>query len=206
MSYDSHKKYLTEELEKLDYSKPVHVLEFGTGDGSASILHSFAKHNPNLRIDSYEDDFNWFRETSGRYLADNYHFHQVESWDKLFSETIFNESYDLVFVDSSPWDARIQAIEAVKETAKVIILHDYDWFNKGVIEDIYSTDKGSFYDTKYGKDFTFEGYFEVFPGTLIMRQKECKHPVGRVEIIDFNSGKYYCCKCKKMIIIKQPKE
>ncbi len=171
MSYDSHKKYLTEELEKLDYSKLVHVLEFGTGDGSAAILRAFAKRNPNLRIDSYEDDLNWFHKTSGKYPADNYHFHQVESWDSFFGKAVLNESYDLVFIDSSPWDTRIQAIEAVKDSAKVIILHDYDWFNKGVIEDIYSTGKGSFYDTKYGKDFTMQGYFEIFPGTLIMRKK-----------------------------------
>jgi hypothetical protein len=62
-------------------------------------------------------------------------------------------------------------IDAVRKTAKVIILHDYDWFNKGVTEDIYSTKKGSFYHTKYGKEFKFEGYHEIYPGTLIMRKK-----------------------------------
>ena len=134
--YHTHQKYLIEELDRLDYSKPVIVLEFGTGDGSASILQSFARRYPNLRIDSYENDLNWFCKTSGKYPADNYHFHQVESWDSFFDKAVFNESYDLVFVDSSPWDVRIQAIEAVKDRAIVIILHDYDWFNKGVIEDI----------------------------------------------------------------------
>jgi hypothetical protein len=167
--YYSHQQYLTEELGKLS-GRPL-ILEFGVGDGSSSVLRSFAIQKPEFRIRSYESDGNWFNKMKVKYPAANYCFNYVASWDKLFQETVFNEVYDLVFVDSSPWDARIQAIDAVRKTAKVIILHDYDWFNKGVIEDIYSTKKGSFYYTKYGKEFKFEGYHEIYPGTLIMRKR-----------------------------------
>lgn len=169
--YYTHQKYLTEELNRLDYSKPVNVLEFGTGEGSASVLYSFIKQYPNLRIESYESDPNWFRKIADKYHSGNYTFHHIESWDDFFSKAIFDKNYDLVFVDSSPWDARIEAIEHVKFRSKVIILHDYDWFNKGVIEDIYSTGEGSFYDKRYGNLFRFQGYFEIFPGTLVMTRK-----------------------------------
>jgi len=167
----THQKYLTEELSKLDYSKPALVLEFGTGDGSASVFQSFALKYPNLRIKSFETDFIWMQNTYQKYNADNYHFYHVDSWDKYFQNHEFNESYDLVFVDSSPWDSRLQAIDAVKTNAKVIILHDYDWFNKGVIDDIKSVSEGSFYHTKYASEFNLKGYTELYPETLIMRKK-----------------------------------
>ena len=168
--YYTHQKYLIEELDRLDYSKPVIVLEFGTGDGSASVLHLFAQKYPNMRIESFEDDFNWMQSTYKKYSVGNYHFHHVDSWDSFFADAVFNELYDLVFVDSSPWDSRIMAIEAIRDRAKVIILHDYDYYNKGVIDDIKSISEGSFYHTKYANDFTLEGKTEFYPETLIMRK------------------------------------
>ena len=169
--YYTHQKYLTEELNKLDYSKPVIVLEFGTGDGSASILQSFARKYPNLRIESYEDNYNWYQNMKLKYYHPNYNFNYTESWDGLFLKgDILCFDYDLVFVDSSPWDSRIMAIEAIRDRAKVIILHDYDYYNKGVIDDIKSISEGSFYHTKYANDFTLEGKTEFYPETLIMRK------------------------------------
>jgi len=175
MSYYSHQKYLIEELNKLDYSKPMVVLEFGTGDGSASILQSFALKYPNLRIESFENDFGWYDKMANKYPADNYHFHHVDSWDKFFKNAeygYFDEIYDLVFIDSSPWESRVQAIDAVRKKAKVIILHDYAYYNKEVIKDILSTGKDSFYGKKYGNNFIMEGYHEIYPETLVMRNKK----------------------------------
>jgi hypothetical protein len=166
--YYTHQKYLTEELNKMDYNNPVIVLEFGTGDGSASIFQSFAKRYPNLRIDSYETDFEWLRSTFEKYNVSNYNFYHMDTWDN-FPE--FNEIYSLVFVDQSPWDARIETIERLKGQTKIFILHDYDYFNKGVIEDINSVSEGSFYMTKWGKEFILEGNCELYPGTLIMRKR-----------------------------------
>ena len=174
--YYSHQKYLTEELSKLDYTNPALVLEFGTGDGSASILQSFALKYPNLRIESYEDNFNWMQNTYIKYSADNYHFHHVDSWDSFFEREVFNEVYDLVFVDSSPWESRIKAIDAVKNRTKVFMIHDYNYYNRGVMEDLYCVTEGSFFYDRYGKDFILQckidcpDYLE-YPGTLIMKKR-----------------------------------
>ena len=169
--YYTHRKYLIEELNKLNYSKPVRVLEFGTGDGSAVVFRFFAYLYPDLKIESYETDFNWLRSMTDKYSADNYHFHLVDSWDNLFKEEPFNKVYDLAFVDAGPdFDARIKIIDFIKDSVKVIILHDYDFYNKGIMEDHYCVGEGSFFGNKYSKDFILQGNNE-YPGTLIMVRK-----------------------------------
>ena len=160
-AYYTHQKYLIAELEKLDYTKLVIVLEFGTGDGSASILHDFAKRYPNLTVESFETDFNWLRAMTGKYPADNYRFHLVDEWDELFREEPFIDKYDLVFVDAGPdFDARIKIINYIKDKAKVIILHDYDFYNKGIMEDHYFVGKGSFFGERYSDEFILQGNSE----------------------------------------------
>ena len=170
--YYTHQKYLTEELNKLDYSKPVIVLEFGTGDGSASILQSFARKYPNLRIESYEDNYNWYQNMKLKYYHPNYNFNYTESWDGLFLKgDILCFDYDLVFVDAGPdFAARIKIINYIKAKAKVIVLHDYDFYNKGIMEDHYFTGAGSFFGERYSNEFILQGNSE-YPGTLVMRNK-----------------------------------
>lgn len=167
--YYTHQKYLAEELNKLDYSKPVIVLEFGTGDGSASILHSFAKRYPNLKIESYESNFNWLQSTFHKYGTDNYHFHYVDSWDEFLEKTEFNEVYDLVFVDHDPFELRIKTIDILKDKTKIFVLHDYDFYNKGIMADHYCITEGSFFGDRYSNEFILQGNNE-YPGTLVMRK------------------------------------
>jgi len=49
--------------------------------------------------------------------------------------------------------------------------NDYDYFNKGIIEDIFSVDKGSFLYEKFSNDFILEGKHEILPPTLILKNK-----------------------------------
>jgi len=171
-AYYTHRKYLIGELNKLDYSKPITVLEFGTGDGSASIFQYFANMYPNLMVESYETDFIWLQKMFAKYPAHNYHFHLTESWDILFKEEPFNKIYDLAFVDAGPdFDARIKIIDFIKDSLKVIVLHDYDFYNKGIMEDHYFTGKGSFFGDRYSDEFILQGNNE-YPGTLVMRNKK----------------------------------
>jgi len=171
-AYYTHQKYLTAELEKLDYTKPVKVLEFGTGDGSASILHDFAKHYPNLTVESFETDFNWLRMMAEKYPSDNYRFYLVDFWGELFKTEPFKEVYALAFVDAGPdFDARIQIINYIKDKVKVIVLHDYDFYNKGIMDDHYFVGAGSFFGERYSKEFILQGNSE-YPGTLVMKNKK----------------------------------
>lgn len=185
----THQKYLTEELNRLDYSKPVIVLEFGTGDGSASILQSFAHRYPNLRIESFETDLSWLQSTYSKYCTDNYHFNHVDSWESYLKESMFEEVYDLVFVDQSPWEARIQTINTLKDKTKVFIVHDYDYYNKGVMDDLYCVSEGSFFGDKYSKEFILQGNNE-YPGTLIMRKKPEHYITNMFKFINETTGIY----------------
>lgn len=171
-AYYTHQKYLTEELNKIDYSKPVIALEFGTGDGSASIFHKFANEYPNLRVESFDDSQSWHSDMKRKYYHPNYNFIYAKSWDELFLEgDLLLYDYDLVFVDAGPdFDARIKIINYIKSKAKVIVLHDYDFYNKGVMEDHYFVGEGSFFGERYSKEFILQGNNE-YPGTLIMRRK-----------------------------------
>lgn len=171
-SYYTHREYLRKELSKLDYSKPVTCLEFGTGEGSAVIFKEFTDKYPNLKVLSYESDSYWLSLIKDKYESANYNFFSVDSWQNFLEGFKFENFYDLVFVDQAPWEARILSIDFIKSFSKVIILHDYDYFNKGVCEDIYSTAKGSFFYSKYSKHFLFETYYSELPPTLVMTNKK----------------------------------
>lgn len=168
--YYTHRKFLEKELSKLDYSKPVKCLEFGTGDGSALLFNSFAKKNKNMLVNSYDNDSLWVKKTAENYALDNYVFSHVDNWDSILTEESFKDAYDLVFIDQSPWEARIKTIDILLDKAKVIILHDYDYFNKNFCEDIYSVGEGSFFQ-KYSNKFHIVGEKELMPPTLIMIKK-----------------------------------
>lgn len=172
-AYYTHQKYLTEELNKLNFSMPVIALEFGTGDGSASIFHQFVNEFRNLRVESYDDNHSWYRNMKEKYYHPNYNFNYAGSWDELFLKgDILCFNYDLVFVDAGPdFDARIKIINYIKANVKVIVLHDYDFYNKGIMDDHYFVGKGSFFGERYSDEFILQGNNE-YPGTLIMRNKK----------------------------------
>jgi hypothetical protein len=169
-SFYTHRQYLHSELSKLDFTKKVKCLEFGTGDGSCVIFKEFTDKYENLTVLSYESDLNWLNESNQKYNSKNYIFKHVD-WNEFLLDDNFTEVYDLIFVDQSPWEARIKTIEILSKKAKVVILHDYDFYNKGVCEGIFSIDEGSFFYEKFSKDFDMFGYNAELPPTLIMYNK-----------------------------------
>ena len=166
----THREYLHLELSKLDFTKKIKCLEFGTGDGSAVIFKEFTDNNENFTVFSYESDLNWLNETSKKYTSKNYTFKHVD-WDEFLNDENFNDIYDLVFVDQAPFEARIKTIELLSKKAKVIILHDYDFFNKGVCDNIFSTTEKSFFYQKFSKNFDMIGHNKMLPPTLVMYNK-----------------------------------
>jgi hypothetical protein len=169
--YYTHREYLKKELETLKKNVKTNCLEFGTGDGSALIFGEYAKLNENVSITAYDSDFQWLNETKEKYSLENYNFTHINNWDEFLSQNNFNDIYDLIFVDQTPWEARINTIDLLKNQSKIIILHDFDYFNIGVCEDIYSVNEGSFFHTRYGDDFELFAFNEQLPPTLVMKNK-----------------------------------
>lgn len=175
-AYCTHQKYTEEELSKL--GKNSIVLELGIGNGSSPLMYEFCKENANSTVISFETDPEWFDKMFEKYGdLPNYVFNLIENWDDLKNH-IDKKQYDLVFVDQSPWWARIESINLLKNKSKVIILHDYDYFNKNEHEwlknapnDIYVNDETSWLGQTYSTEFDLEDHYEILPPTLVMRKK-----------------------------------
>lgn len=166
----THRNYLENELNKIIKNETVKCLEFGTGDGSAVIFKKFIDMYDNIKVHCYESDEKWLQQTKEKYESENYTFEHVQSWDGFLLSYKPNETYDLVFVDQSPWEARIKTIDKMVDNAKIIIIHDYDYYNKNTINP-YVNDNNSFFGKKYGDKFELYDYYELLPPTLVMYNK-----------------------------------
>jgi hypothetical protein len=167
----THREFLENELNKIDVNKKSICIEFGTGDGSALIFRKYLEFNKNLNVISYENNKVWFDITSKKYQHIRYDFNFVENWDLFLLKNDFDNIYDIVFVDQAPFDARINCIQKIKNNAKVIILHDYNYYNLNYNKNILDVGFGSFFE-KYHENFTLETQTKNLPPTLIMRNKK----------------------------------
>jgi hypothetical protein len=175
-AYYTHQDTLNKILESFDYSTPIHCLEFGSGDGSSSVFHTFAQSNPNLTVDCFEHEESWLTSMSEKYKLNNYNFNVVD-WSTMNYDDLKIKNYDLIFVDQGDWDARLVTIDKMKNNAKYIILHDYCYYNgfgPGMVHspdmDFNNVGEGSFFH-KYSVDFEVTGVTELFPPTLILKSK-----------------------------------
>jgi hypothetical protein len=174
--YCTHQKYTSEELDNLKSNSV--VLELGVGNGSSPLMYEFCKNNPDSTVVSFETDAVWFDQIFAKYGdLPNYIFNLIEDWSDLVNH-ISEDKYDLVFVDQSPWWARIESIDLLKDKSDLFILHDYDFFNKPENEwvknkptDIYVNDETSWLGQTYSDGFVLEDNYKILPPTLIMRKK-----------------------------------
>ena len=139
--YYTHRPFLKSELSKIDYSQPVLCMEFGTGPGSAEVFIKFVDRYKNLTVVSFESDSEWHKSMKDIYESARYKFVFVYNWDNLFIDfklELFGfDKCELAFVDQNPWQSRIDTIDALQNVTRCFILHDYDFYNKGLIQDIF---------------------------------------------------------------------
>ncbi len=122
------------------------IIEFGCGHGSTKLLHEICKKTGRTLI-TLEDHQGWLTEFSKQFIGDGYEVNN-SGWHKFyfvpgkkndtnydhwvnFFETseIFNTyTFDLCFIDQSPWMARYETVMRLKDKVKYIILHDCDYF------------------------------------------------------------------------------
>jgi cellulose biosynthesis protein BcsQ len=165
--YYTHRKYLTDALNSLDKNKKINILEFGVGDGSSFVFNEFASKNKNFNIKAFETDKSWFEETKSKYELDNYEFIHINDWNELLVQNKFKDEYDLIFIDQSPWESRIKTLDLLINQSSILILHDYDFYNKGLIEDIFDTGENSFFGKYLSENISVKGFFEQLPPTLV---------------------------------------
>lgn len=175
--HSTHRPFLQNELNNLNKDKKCLILELGVGYGSSPLFYQHCLNNPNHFVLGFETDQSWFLQIKQQYQLPNYKFEYILEWNNLDSVFI-EEKYDLVFVDQSPWEARINSIDNLKNKSNLIILHDYDYFNKiesgfpkEKCDDIFKNNSSSWLYQKYSNDFILEDNYIYMPPTLIMRKK-----------------------------------
>lgn len=130
------------------------IIEFGCGNSSTDLLHEICQKNQRLLV-TIEDDAEWMSRFTTKYLGkgyepDNSGWHkfflvpgkpstgidkEAKHWIKFLDEfKILNIiSFELCFVDQSPWRARTETIMRVKDKIPYIILHDCDYFARDIL-------------------------------------------------------------------------
>jgi hypothetical protein len=153
------------------------IIEFGCGDSSTDLLHEICKKDNRILI-SIDDNLEWLNKFKGKYIGDGYEpdnsgwhkFYYVpgkkddlnpDHWIKFLDEfELLNTfTFELCFVDQSPWLGRYETIKRLGSKIKYIILHDCDFFpvynvfGKTIQPTNYTTQTEGIFD--YSDVFTF---------------------------------------------------
>ncbi len=96
------------------------VLELGMGEGSTQYLHDYCAAQ-GRSLESYDNNFEWTSQFGT--LADGKH-RLFCVGDNFESKRLFEKKWSVVLVDNAPGESRWKLIEALKDYAEIIIVHD----------------------------------------------------------------------------------
>ena len=130
--YYTHQPFFIEVLKNTSGD----ILECGCGDGSTIMIRDNIE-GTNRKLVSLENDLEWMNKYT--YLEDNSHSFQyieadnidcVENGAKWVEFIVKNKlnAFEVVFIDCNPGLARKAVFEHFKDKAKIIIIHDFDYF------------------------------------------------------------------------------
>lgn len=122
-AYSTHQPVLYEAVVRT--SGP--VIEFGCGDGSTPLLHRLCEEHARKLL-SLESDRAWLE----RFMCLATPWHRlglVFDWDNVLrSNYIAAVPWDVALIDQSTFEQRADAVIALKDKARFIVLHDCDYF------------------------------------------------------------------------------
>jgi hypothetical protein len=129
--YYTHQPYLIEILKQTTGD----ILECGCGDGSTLVIKKYLN---SRKLFSVESNHEWLDKYV--HLEDENHklFHVNATnedtnetgvvWTSFIEEKFKDHVFEIVFIDSSPWTSRTHIFNYFKDKAKIIIIHDFDYF------------------------------------------------------------------------------
>lgn len=124
--YATHQKFLKHYIQKTKGD----IIEFGTGHGSTGFILDLIKDSPDRKLVSLENDPNWFNRMFHKYPPSKTHeYILVKDWRDALKRLDKN-AFDVVFIDQSPWVARVWTLDYFKDSAEYVIIHDVDYFPK----------------------------------------------------------------------------
>jgi hypothetical protein len=120
----THQKFLEFYISKTTGD----ILEFGSGYGSTKFIRDLIK-NTDRKLVTYENDKEWINSMIEKIPPnDNHQYVYVKDWDETI-KSIPKFNWSIVFIDQSPWDARVTAMKHFKNHVEYIIIHDVDYFS-----------------------------------------------------------------------------
>lgn len=134
----THQPYFIEILK----ATTGNILECGCGDGSTIMIREHIN-GTNRKLVSLESNLEWLNKYT--HLADSNHvlYHVnadntdcVETGNKWIThiQNMNEQDFEVVFLDSSPWMSRKCCFDYFLNKAKIIIIHDFDYFpNNNII-------------------------------------------------------------------------
>lgn len=147
------------------------VLELGCGDGSSRFL-KHVRDELDLSVTAFETDESWFNSMKEKYGDDKYTFIHINNWDEFTCDNLEEDHYELVFIDQSPWEARIDTAIKLKDKANYIVIHDYDYYIRELPE-LHQIILDNFKHVKY--------YEDIHPETILL---------SNVKDVDFDDIKW----------------
>jgi len=137
-SYYTHQPFFIEIIKLTNGN----ILECGCGDGSTKMIKEQIK-NTKRKLVSIESNLEWLNKY--KELSDSFHkLYHIEAgnddnletgnkWVEFIKQNNLND-FEIVFIDSSPWLSRKCCFEYYLNQAKIIIIHDFDYFpNNNII-------------------------------------------------------------------------
>ena len=134
----THQPYFKEILKNTTGN----ILECGCGDGSTLMIRDHIR-GTDRKLVSLESNLEWLNKYT--HLADDQHLLQhvdadnedcYETGDKWVDHIEANNltDFEVVFLDSTPWLSRKCCFDYFLDIAKIIIIHDFDYFpNNNII-------------------------------------------------------------------------
>jgi hypothetical protein len=131
--YCTHQPFLIETFKNISGD----ILECGCGYGSTVLLNNLIK-STSRKLISLETDLNWLNKYT--YLINDNHkiyhidtssINDVDKAGPLWIDFIKNNNlsnFEIIFIDSSSWLSRKYIFEYYLDKAKIIIMHDFDYF------------------------------------------------------------------------------
>ncbi len=158
--YSTHQPVLYEALLRTNGA----VIEFGCGEGSTKFLHLFCE-KYERHLFSVDDDEEWLNKFRG-FATPKHEFILVKDWRTFLSNPGRRvwQYCDVAFVDNEPWVVRHWTVQALRLTAKFVILHDCDYFpGNGIFGKNIRQIDGPLNVGERTYDDVFRYYKEFFP-------------------------------------------
>lgn len=145
------------------------VLEFGTGHNSTGVILETIR-GTGRKLISFEHNREWYLKMREIYPPNEFHTYifvetgnsvaEETSWELVIS-TIRQQDWSVVFIDQSPWEARVTTMKHFLGHAEYLLIHDVDYFARNNIFGTIKDEVLDYSDVVKDTDLNWKVYYPV---------------------------------------------